>query len=342
MAIIDITTLQNEAVKYQPELRFYPYYILGPELAADAIALKQVANKDVITSFERKAGIMRPYDPATMDYADLGKAVESALTVNPIVGPLKDSIKNYQSVQLLNNPTSGDPMFNQQKKHPLERLVVTQAIRTFSEDILFSIYGGVRNILDRTPAGGLDGYDKIIDDKITATEISLANGNLVNTGVIASPIDANDTSAVDALVTFVRAAHPLLKRNAILKITQKVYQHAIDALQNVQGNNAKQDVNILQEYINAKCNSNVRIRVSQAMGDGTRIVLTTPGNFDLGFNTFTDTAFVQVRNPWEDPNLVQFWIQADIGARIISVHKKVFQVNEQAASHVSLAGDYSA
>lgn len=341
--MIDVSTLTNEAIKYQKELRFYPYFIMGPELAADAIALKQVANKDVITDFQRKAGIMRPYDPNTLDYADLGKTEESTLEVLPIVGPLKDSIKNYQQTEILNNPTLGDPSFNQGKKHPLQGLVITQSLRTFTEDILFSIYSGVRNIADRSPAGGFDGYDKIIDDKITATTISIANGNLVNTGAIAAPVGPNDTGAVDALVLFVRGAHELLKRErTILKMTQFVYQAAIDALGNVSGNNSKLDINILKDYINAKCNSRITIRVSHAMGIGTRIVLTIAGNFDLGFNTFTDNTFVQVRNIFEDPNLVQFWIQSDAGVRIISVHEKVFQVNEQPAVHTSLAGDYSA
>jgi hypothetical protein len=54
-----------------------------------------------------------------------------------------------------------------------------------------------------------------------------------------------------------------------------------------------------------------------------------------------DESFVQVRNPFEDPNYVQFWLQAKYGTRIRSIHEKVFQVNEGSAVGVQLSGDYS-
>jgi len=48
-----------------------------------------------------------------------------------------------------------------------------------------------------------------------------------------------------------------------------------------------------------------------------------------------------VRNPWEDPNLVQFWLQFDAGARINSVHPYKFIVNEGTPAANSLSGDYT-
>ena len=80
---------------------------------------------------------------------------------------------------------------------------------------------------------------------------------------------------------------------------------------------------------------------SNIMGTGQRIILTAPGNFDFGMDTLGDETFVQVRNPYEDPNLVQFWIQGKYGTRIRSIHEKVFQVNEGTPVGLQLSGDYS-
>ena len=77
------------------------------------------------------------------------------------------------------------------------------------------------------------------------------------------------------------------------------------------------------------------------MGTGQRIVLTAPGNMDFGMDTLGDETFVQVRNIYEDPNYVQFWIQGKYGTRIRSINEKVFQVNDGASVGAQLSGDYS-
>jgi hypothetical protein len=58
-------------------------------------------------------------------------------------------------------------------------------------------------------------------------------------------------------------------------------------------------------------------------------------------DTLGDEAFVQVRNPYEDPNLVQFWIQGKYGTRIRELHEKAFQINEGSPVANTLSGDYS-
>ena len=79
---------------------------------------------------------------------------------------------------------------------------------------------------------------------------------------------------------------------------------------------------------------------SAIMGTGQRIILTVPGNFDFGMNTLGDEDFVQVRNPYEDPNEIQFWIQGDYGCRIRSYHEKAFLVNDGSPVANALSGDY--
>jgi hypothetical protein len=77
-----------------------------------------------------------------------------------------------------------------------------------------------------------------------------------------------------------------------------------------------------------------------ALGIGDRLILTEPGNLDLGMNTFSDAGFVQVRAPYEDPNEVQFWMQWEIGMRIKNINKRGFMVSDGSVLSNPLSGDY--
>ena len=57
-------------------------------------------------------------------------------------------------------------------------------------------------------------------------------------------------------------------------------------------------------------------------------------------NTPGDQRFVQVRNPYEDPNIVQFWMQFESGTRVNSLNSKVLMVNQGTATANQLSGDY--
>lgn len=70
------------------------------------------------------------------------------------------------------------------------------------------------------------------------------------------------------------------------------------------------------------------------------MILIRPGMLDFGVNTKKATRFVQIRDIFEDPNEVQFWLQAGYGTRFQDIHPKVFQINEFTNEGVDLAGDY--
>jgi hypothetical protein len=56
--------------------------------------------------------------------------------------------------------------------------------------------------------------------------------------------------------------------------------------------------------------------------------------------TGSDKGFVQVRNPYKDPNWVQYWSQFEVGCRVRSIHAKEFMVNDLTNTAIELAGDY--
>jgi hypothetical protein len=85
---------------------------------------------------------------------------------------------------------------------------------------------------------------------------------------------------------------------------------------------------------------NLQIVSHYALGTGDRLILTEPGNLDLGMNSFSDVGFVQVRNPYEDANDVQFWLQFEIGMRIKQLHKRGFMISDGTVTANPLSGDY--
>ncbi len=341
MAIITVSALSEAAKTYQKDLRYLPYGMLVPELDRLGIGMLQVANIDVKMGFERLGGGLRPYAiaQANPDYSDLGKFTERELKVETAYAAMKDHILNYQDKKYV-NPVAGTAI-NQTKKHPLEALIIGEKVKTYAEDVLDALYHGKRDTADLSPIGAFTGFETIIKAEIVATTVAAGKGNLKTTGIFAAPVDENDVAAIGKLVTFVRSGHPMMRRYpTILQMSEQVAFWALDALQNKKKYRADVTLDMLSAYINEQCGSKVTCVISQHMGTGGRLVWTVPGNLDFGMNTFGDHEFVQVRAPFEDPNIMQYWIQSAFGCRITNLHQKVFCTNEQVLTSVRLSGDY--
>ena len=340
MAVVDISTLAETAVRRQKDLRMLPYAVLAQVLGVHGIALYPgIQNKDVITEFQRKSGIMKPYATSVpISQSDVGKAIEMTLEVKPAYASVKDNIRNYQTIAVGPGDLLGA---NKTKKHPWEMTMLISVVRTFGEDIIDALFPAERDTAVQSPLGAFNGFDTLIDTFVAAGSIAAGKGNLVATGAIAKPANATDTDAADFLLEFWRSAHPML-RNAE---THLLVPFGLGDAYDDAYFNKMATKPIVDEYnrsilhgTGGKC----KIVRSTAMGTGQRIMLIVPGLLHFGMNTLGDEAFVQVRNPYEDPNLVQFWIQGDYGTRIASIHEKVFQINEGAPVAAGLSGDYSA
>lgn len=341
---IDISTLAETAIKRQKDLKMLPYLVLSQTLGIHGINLYNgIQNKDVLTDFQRKSGIMKPYDSSVaISHGDVGKTQEMILAVEKAYASVKDNIQNYKNVAVGPDVLLGK---NKSKAHPWQKTMLWAIVTTFGEDVLDALYPAVRDTADQTPQGAFDGYDTKIDAFITATLISEANKNLVNTFDVVytdfvAPVDLDDTEVADRLLAFYRAAHPSLKStNTLLKVPAHIADWYDDAYHNKYKHKP-----ILDEFGRTNLHgtgNKCKIVRSNHMGTGSRIILTVPGNFDFGMDSNSDAEFVQVRNPYIDPNLIQFWIQGDYGTRIRSIHPKMFQINEGTPVANALSGDYS-
>ena len=346
MSVVNVSALVETAIKYQKDFNTLPYAILGPQLAAIGIGLRQVANKDVITNMRRKGGLLRPYavGQAIENQAEIMRFNQRTLKVEKAYMSMKDNILNYQDKKILNKPQAGSGI-NKTKEHPLKQLIVDNIIIPVGEDILDALFFAERDESDLSPMGVFDGYNTIIANDIASGDIAVGKKNLISTGDILSPNDplsATDTAAVDQLVEFVRAANPFLRsKPSLFYLPHKIYLFAIDALENKLKHKPDATLKDLENYINEKAGSKVKIIVADVFGTGDRIELTRPYNFEFGMETFGDQEFVQVRKDiYPDPNEVNFWLQAMFGTRINDVHEKVFCINDGTPVANSMSGDY--
>jgi hypothetical protein len=339
MSQITVSDLTRLAVKYQPDIKMLPYAVIAEVLGSHGITLfPGVQYQDIIISFLRKQGIAKPYAPG-LEIADnsLGKVEPSTLQVEKAYASISDNIWNYVTKTLV----TPDEMLgkNQSKRHPFELQTIMSVIRTFGEDIIDALFNAERDITDQTPLGLFDGFETKVLAAIVSGAISSGNGNYLATEALDAPTTSTDFEAYLHLRAWVREANPYLLKNAILIMPLSVYRNCFDALQNKTNQKAATLIDF-QDYLNAECNSNIKIVSSRYLGTGDRIYLTAPGNMDFGMNTLGDDQFVQIRNINADPNVVNYWIQADYGTRWRSYHPKVFFTNDGTLTANQLSGDY--
>lgn len=345
---INVDDLTKAAKHYQPQLETLPYAMLEDFAREMGINIIRVEKTDVRTEFHRKGGISRPYvslsDPSSKYADELGTGKERELTVEKSFLGLVEDITNYQDKEIVIN-AKASKTDNQGKKHPLEFLILESAVRTVAEDIQMAVFPGERDTTNNSPLGMFNGIDTLIDLDVSAGEISAAKGNLINLGdnPFAAPVDGDDTTAYDKLILFVRSLNPFLRKNAVIYMPNNVRFNCMDALGNKLKYKTLLEFDQFVTHLRGAAQApRLEIVSHEAQGTGDRIMAMIRGNIDMGMNTLGDHQFVQVRQPFANPNHVQYWIQWDCGMRINSVHAKAFATsNGTPVPDTTLSGDYT-
>ena len=341
---INLTGLQKANEYYQPTLQQLPAFLLEPFLKLFNMNLITVNNKDIKKLLRRRGALMQPYGTLggeTAAQKEAFKIVESVLTFDKAFVALKDYIGNYTDKEVL--VAAGNKVDNQSKKHPMERLILEQVVKTFVEDYVVCSFHAERNDDGTTPAEAFDGFYTKLAALISAEEVSTTNGNLIETGAFAAPGEGSDP--LGTLLTYFRALNPFLKSIPMDFIApSNVIQHARDGLLSTYANLKVVTTADLMQYLkdNADLSYAPNLCTHPVLGTGQRIITCKPGTLSVGMNTKTDVDFMQVRAPYEDPNMIQFWIQAEFGSRIDDWDPKVFACNDQASvANLALMGDYT-
>jgi len=343
--IIDVAALTEAAKQYDPILRTLPFFTLESFAAALGLNIQEVENEHVVVNRRRQAGATGPYKQGmTITYKEeISKFFESTLKPELVVSKTKDNITNYQDKKVL--VQAGTKLDLKSKVHPLEQMIVEDEIKSHAEDVVFAAFFAERDEDVFSPSTAFTGFYPAIDLLVTAGYIATGQKNLETTGAFANPTTDTDYAAYEKLVEFIGTAHPLLRSSMggtpQLLITQNVLASALAAFRKKVRAFDYPKIEVMLETLRADafCPGLI-FSTHEALGTGSKLVLQKAGNMDLGFNTGKSNQFMQVRNIFEDPNDVQFWIEAAYGVRIRDVHAKVFKTNEQTNVGLDLAGDY--
>jgi hypothetical protein len=344
--VVNITDLSRAAVTYNNVLRELPFFTFNEVSGALKLRVLKVQGEDKQISKRRKAGILRPYVPGLTlgNQQELTKFFESSLKPELVYAEIKDNITNYTDKKVISN--AGEMLDNKSKKHPLELLILKDVVISFVEDVIFCMYFAERDTVTASPMTSFNGFFTKLDLLVTAGEIDAAKGNLVTTGAFDSSASAgtgsDGTNNYIRLVDFVKSGHPLLRRGpVILEASETVLTAAREGLQQLTNYFSRPTTEEMLDKLRSEANApGLQIASHEALGTGSKITLRKPEMYDFGVMDIADQNFVQVRNPYPDPNEVQFWIQSAYDTRIIDIDRKVFLTNEQTNTAQSLAGDY--
>lgn len=345
MAVITVAGLKKQAASYDPALRTLPYFQLRQVADLLRINIKEVKNEDVIVSRRRKANITGPYHAGgTINYnAELSKFRESALKPVLCYAAVKDNVTNYDDSDV--TYMGGVKLDPAAKKHPLERQIIEDMVKSHAEDVVFSMFHADRDEAVNTPATAFNGFFTKIDMLRLSGDICAAAGNFRLSGSFEMPTSETDYTAYENLVEWIGGAHPLLKSSvggapilyapeSVLKAARAAYKLKTKAYGDP---SMEQMVSALRED---SMTPGLQVVTHEAIGTGSRLLLMKPNNLELGWNTQKAAQFVDVRDIFDDPNEVQFWLQAGYDTRVIDVHQKLFMTNEQTNSSLILSGDY--
>ena len=344
--VVNIDSLNRELVNYQKDMIMLPYALLLPVLQDLKVnMLGNVMGKDIVIVKERAGGVAGPYSPGQIAAYknELSRMYERKLEPELCYAAVKDNILNYRKKHVLFDAAK-NKVDHKTKAHPLEREILADAVITVSEDIIDALYFATRNVDDPSPLGMLDGIYTLQDALVVAGAVSEAKGNLVPCGSLAAPVDADDTTAYFSLRNWLRNIDAKIRNKpVVLQLTNNTLTNVKDALENKRSGYSDTNFDTLLEALKSDCNiPNLMISSHYCLGTGTRLTLTTPGNFDIGFNTLSDIEFMKIRNPWEDPNMVQYWVQWEMAMRIQNFHKRGFMISDGTTIGNEMSGDYDA
>ena len=343
--IVNVDSITRAAKQYDPMLKTLPFASLDPVLTEMGINLLEVGDgENIETTFERNGKLIKPYVASTSDKdadeKEIGQFVEMPLQTKKVYAALKDHIDNYTSEKVVVNDVN--KVDQQKKQHPLEALILVEKVKTVAEDQIDAMFHSKFDTSDQSPLGISDGFYTLQDNFIVSGDIAEAKGNYTTCGSLAAPANESDITAYASILAWLRKSHAMLKnQNVNLYIPGDSLLNVLDAAANKFRylNDVNKSVleQILREHAMIK---GLNIKSHYCLGTGSRLFLTVNGNLDYGMSRRSDSQYVQVRQPYSDPNWIQFWLQFRVGQRIKSLHAKSFMMSDGTVTSVSLSGDY--
>jgi len=169
---LDIAAIAATAGKMQPEIQRLMMSDIRRTLSWLYKEPGNIQSKKDLLTF--KAGsIMQPYDVNLTEAHEMGVLSKRELQVQVGMAYVRDEVEKYRDTYLATLDDLNVPM----SKYPINQWYVETISLVGLNDMAKLPWQGEKST-DKTVIAIADGYLKIIDDEITATNISTSNGNL--------------------------------------------------------------------------------------------------------------------------------------------------------------------
>lgn len=317
---IDIQQVNNTAGQKQPKISrlmmesikdilkfFYPEYNVQ-------------STRDLLTF--KEGNIMQPYDGQLTTAKDLGVIDKRTLTVNVGMLYVKDEIERYRTTYLVTLEELG----LKEKQLPFAQWYLETIAKVGMQDLHALPWQGVKGA-GNTALDITDGFLKIIADEITATNITVALGNLYElTGAAADYTSATIGAELKAQFNLFPALTQ--KKGVIAHIPYRYKQMYKDWYISEYPNVT--DGNVPTEYLDGtdkKC----KINWETGIGTSKRVTMAPKNNLVYGIDKLNkEFGKITVFNPNNNPFLVAAVNKIVLGFQIRTLDKREFNVNNLA------------
>ena len=327
---------------------------IHPELVAKAYLLTDsmfedlgfkvttdVENIDTCYIFSRQGLQARPYVVGNVKSSQLGKFVDNPAKVESIYLHTSDSIERYKEKGPFQETNVAESA-----EHTT--FLLNELSGRFAEDVRANVFFGnkANRSLPETAANqaklGLslfDGVYTIIAKRRTDGTISVANGNLIETGDITGK---TAKQVYEIFTTFCGGLSAAMK-----KPEQTVYIYAADnfcrlAIRGYMETYPQISPTVLQAGWKFVEMPNVVLKTSSAMGTGGQLVASLEGNLEFVCDNREDNALISIGQVNTDLRVFDYQANGRACVRIRDFAPEVFATNDAVNTYTTLPGDYIA
>lgn len=322
LKFIGIDNVKNIANQLEPNIIMGPAYFKKSELSRLAIkVITGVQFKKTAMVLSRKGGTSRRKKVGVRQESKIGYLMERELVAHIIWNRFRHNEDEFQEKPI---PIEGSANFH----YPLAEEFITEIGKEFSDDVYANLFFGDENSEDES-LNYYNGFHTLINNDMAKGLISEANGNLIPCAVLDAPQTEGDSQAWDDFVKWHDKWPSVLQDadNVIVYLGVDYGNNISDAYEQKHRSLKSADFLDNGNFKIARY-PNITFAPTAKWGNGTRMVATIPGNFELGVNSEGQESFVAVQHGSdEDVKDIIFQIQGIYGCRILDILKRSFVTN---------------
>jgi len=316
---IDITAIQGTADKTQPKIKKLMMHNIRAVLSTLANIKGVQSTIDMLTFIE--GNIAMPYDPTLGNWQTLGEIKKRTAQVRVGMVPIKDEIERYRDTYLI----ALEDLNLTEKKLPFAQWYLETYVGVGLQSLFILPYQGVYNAAGTTAIAIADGYFKIIEDEKTATNISVALGNMYELSGAATDYTAANIG--DELKAQYYSMPEITQQLAVveIRIPYRYKQMYKEWFKSEYPNITDGDVPT--EFLDGT-DKKAKFIWESAMGTSKKVIMNVKGV--LTYETDRDNkefGKVKIFHPDNNPFYIAMVNKIVIGFQIHSLDKRVFNVN---------------